>query len=280
MKTREQWLQDSIKALKESVFKDAGIQVPDVYVSVGFPKGSRGKNKAIGQCHANILSADDKAHIFIHPMLDDSSRVLDVLVHELIHAVDNCEHGHKKEFAQMAKKCGLVGKMTATEAGFELGQRLNALVQELGEYPHAKLGEAEGDGEGKGSRLIKCECPDCGYIAYTTRKWITKTGKPICPECEIWMAQGVHLAPLARGGRGGLAKSARPFKRGDEMNECSWCLEEIVEGDFCSADCAKEFELEFTPIVLEPEKKDWIQDTDWDRVFSLWNNSPYPAQDS
>ena len=181
MKTREDWLQDSIKALKESVFKDAGIQVPDVYVSVGFPKGSRGKNKAIGQCHPKTLSKDEKAHIFIHPMLDEGARVLDVLVHELIHAVDNCEHGHKKEFAKMAKACGLTGKMTATEATPELTQRLNGLIEEIGEYPHARLRDSEGDGEGKGSRLIKCECVECGYTVRTTKKWIDLAGAPICP---------------------------------------------------------------------------------------------------
>jgi hypothetical protein len=182
MKTREDWLQDSIKALKETIFKDAGIQVPDVYVSVGFPKGSRGKNKAIGQCHPSALSADEKAHIFIHPMLDESSRVMDVLIHELIHAVDGCKSGHKGAFKTMATKCGLVGKMTATEASPELKERLNAIAEELGEYPHAKLGEAgDGEGEGKGSRLIKCECLSCGYTVRTTKKWIEQLGAPICP---------------------------------------------------------------------------------------------------
>lgn len=183
MRTREDWLQESIKVLKETVFQDAGITVPDVYVSVGFPKGSRGKNKAIGQCHPSELSADEKAHIFIHPELDESTRVLDVLIHELIHAVDGCKSGHKGAFKRMATQCGLMGKMTATEASPALKQRLNDLTQLIGEYPHARLGGAgkDGDGEGAGSRLKKCECPECGYITYTSRKWIDKLGEPMCP---------------------------------------------------------------------------------------------------
>lgn len=180
MRTREDWLQESIKVLKETVFADAGITVPDVYVSVGFPKGSRGsKNKAIGQCHPSELSADEKAHIFIHPELDQSTRVLDVLVHELIHAVDGCESGHKGAFKQMATKCGLTGKMTATEASPELVERLNVIVQQIGEYPHARLDSS--GGKKQGTRMIKCECPECGYIAYTSRKWLDELGAPVCP---------------------------------------------------------------------------------------------------
>jgi hypothetical protein len=30
------------------------------------------------------------------------------------------------------------------------------------------------------TRMVKCECPDCGYIVRTTRKWLEE-GAPICP---------------------------------------------------------------------------------------------------
>ncbi|MDP2403742.1 MAG: hypothetical protein Q8M27_07925 [Methylotenera sp.] len=35
--------------------------------------------------------------IFISPKLDDSVEVMDTLVHELVHAADNCEHKHGAE---------------------------------------------------------------------------------------------------------------------------------------------------------------------------------------
>ena len=175
--TREEWLQAGINGLKE-MFAEIGETVPEVYVSVGFPKGSRGKGKAIGQCHPSALSGDEKAHIFIHPMLTDSARVLDVLAHEMIHALDNCESGHMGRFAKVAKAFGLEGKMTATVAGAELTERLNALVEQLGEYPHALLKES---GKKQSTRMIKCECYSCGYIARTSSKWIEQAGAPICP---------------------------------------------------------------------------------------------------
>lgn len=176
--TREEWLQAGINGLKE-LFAEIGETIPEVYVSVGYPKGSRGKGKTVGQCHPSALSGDEKAHIFIHPCLTDSFEVLAVLSHEMIHALDNCESGHKGRFAKVAKAFGLEGKMTSTVAGEALQERLNALIVALGEYPHATLTESD---KGKQStRMIKCECFSCGYIARTSSKWIEQAGAPICP---------------------------------------------------------------------------------------------------
>ncbi len=65
--TREEWLQAGINGLA-LMFAEIGETVPEVYVSVGFPKGARGKGKAIGQCHPSALSGDEKAHVFIQSL--------------------------------------------------------------------------------------------------------------------------------------------------------------------------------------------------------------------
>ena len=31
------------------------------------------------------------------------------------------------------------------------------------------------------TRLIKCECAECGYTMRTTTKWIETLGAPLCP---------------------------------------------------------------------------------------------------
>jgi hypothetical protein len=182
--TREEWLQAGINGLA-LMFAEIGETIPDVYVSVGYPKGARGKGKTIGQCHPAILSGDDKAHVFIHPCLTDSAQVLAVLAHEMIHALDNCESGHKGRFAKVAKAFGLEGKMTETTAGADLLERLNALIVMLGEYPHALLKES---GKKQSTRMIKCECMDCGYIVRTSQKWIDELGAPICP-CQMGIVE-------------------------------------------------------------------------------------------
>lgn len=185
--TREEWLVSAIEALAEEVFAPAGITLPAVRVSVGWPGGRGNKNNVIGQCWSTGAAKDKTANLFISPVLDDAARVLDVLAHELIHAVDDCQNGHKGPFAQMAKAIGLTGAMTATVAGDDLKATLSALVTDrLGDYPHAALVTAAGkSGEPKqGTRMLKVECPETGYIVRTTAKWLDAYGAPKCPCCD------------------------------------------------------------------------------------------------
>ncbi len=178
MKTREEWLQEAIAELSGSVFKRESVTVPPVHVSVGYPKGVRTVGKVVGVCHPAGLSEDKQAHIFINPCVKDSAQVLAILAHELVHAVDNCENGHKGRFADIAKAIGLTGKMTATVAGEELAQGLNVIVSKLGDYPHAILRDG---GRKQGTRMLKCWCNNCGYICRTSEKWLGEYGAPLCP---------------------------------------------------------------------------------------------------
>lgn len=175
LKTREEWLQVATDRLRSELFATNGYSVPQVRVSVGFPShGARGK--VIGQCH--YASADSVPQIFIHPTLDESTRALDVLAHELVHATLGADAGHRAEFKRCAESIGLTGKMTATIAGETLKAWLGELVAEIGEYPHAKLSLG---GKKQTTRLIKCECSNCGYIARVSNKWIDEMGAPLCP---------------------------------------------------------------------------------------------------
>lgn len=181
--TREEWLVAAVEALAP-LFAELGETLPAVRVSVGWPGGSGRKNSVIGQCWATAASADKVAQLFISPVLDDAVRVLDVLAHELVHAVDDCQSGHKGRFAKIAKGLGLTGKMTATVAGDDLKAKLEGIVEELGEYPHAALASAQGaDGPKKQTtRMMKVECAEgSGYKARMTRQWLEEFGAPICP---------------------------------------------------------------------------------------------------
>jgi hypothetical protein len=182
--TREEWLVAAVAGLTP-LFEAVGETVPAVRVSVGWPGGRGKKNSVIGQCWATSQSADRIAQVFISPVLDDASRVLDVLAHELVHAVDDCKSGHKAGFAKIAKGIGLTGKMTATVAGDDLKVTLDALAEDLGAYPHSALNSgAEGaDGPKKqGTRMLKAECAaGSGYKVRMTRQWIDEVGAPICP---------------------------------------------------------------------------------------------------
>lgn len=175
---REQWLENAVRALAP-VFAEAGILLPTVRVSCGFPKGN--VRKVIGQCWNSKSAGDGVAQIFVTPFLSDSVEVLAILVHELIHAVDDCQSGHKGDFVKMMKVIGLEGKATATVAGEGLRETLKGLVADgLGDYPHASLVEGEGPVKKQGTRMLKVECPEDGYTVRTTEKWLA-VGTPTCP---------------------------------------------------------------------------------------------------
>ncbi len=193
--TREQWLAAAVTLLQDWVFSPEDIKLPPVRVSVGWPSqgGTRAIGKVIGQCWVKRVSADEVAQLFISPILGEVLEdVLATLVHELIHAVDDCESGHKGDFRKMAKAVGLEGKMTATHAGKTLSHTLFDIVEELGLYPHAPLVFEEVEKERKkkkqSTRQLKIECPNDGYTARTTRKWLDDMGLPTCP-CGMEMIE-------------------------------------------------------------------------------------------
>ena len=90
--TREQWLQNAVIALTP-FFSAKGFVVPNCIFSFGFASTDL-KRGHIGQCCSTKASAEKVNQIFISPALSDSVAVLDTLMHELIHAVDDCENKH------------------------------------------------------------------------------------------------------------------------------------------------------------------------------------------
>ena len=121
--TREDWLQATATMLRP-LFDEKGITLPtSLRIACGWPLGRRlgrqGRSHAIGQCFVQKASSDGSSEIFISPELDNGVTVAAVLVHELIHAADDCRNGHRAPFRKMAIGVGLAGPMRATHAGPE-----------------------------------------------------------------------------------------------------------------------------------------------------------------
>ena len=187
--TREEWLEQATERLHE-VFTEHGARLPaKVRLSCGWPsaKGLAKRNRVIGECWHEQCSADGTTEIFISPAISDRLNVLETLAHELVHAAVGTQHGHKGAFKHLARAIGLEGKLTATSAGPMLRERLNAVAQTLGAYPHAILDKSQR--KKQGTRLHKVLCPMCGYTVRVTDKWIEQ-GLPVCP-CGVEMEQSV-----------------------------------------------------------------------------------------
>jgi hypothetical protein len=180
---REAWLHALMGELL-GPFKRLGHPIPErVRIGVGFPsvRGIASKNQRIGECWSNERSGDDHHEIIVSPLIADSMRVAGILAHELIHAAVGVEHGHKGPFRVMAKGLGLEGKMTATMEGDAFKRFAQPILDAIGPYPHAELHAMTNGRKKQVARLIKCECPECGYVARVARQWLDDQGAPHCP---------------------------------------------------------------------------------------------------
>lgn len=178
--TREEWLVAAAERLTDMIAERTELKPsPAILVSCGWPRRDRG-GQVIGQCYNRASSIGaDKHQVFISPTLPSAAAVLPVLLHELIHAADDCESGHKGAFRRAWKALGFTGKPTCSVPGKELKAELRALAGELGPYPHTRLDPAKMD-KPQTTRMLKVECPDCGCIVRMTRKWLDNSGTPQC----------------------------------------------------------------------------------------------------
>jgi hypothetical protein len=197
---REDWLIALAEKLRPD-FAAVGRVLPTNFkVSTGFPsQGALSRRRQrIGECWHAEATRDGIHQIFVSPVIDDGLRVGDVLIHELCHAALPADVKHGKAFAKLAYDMGLQGKPTSTVASPSLTARLNALIAELGSYPHAAI-ERLGQISKQSTRMLKVSCLFCGYTCRLTAKWLERSGAPICPTDRCPM---VSSAPVvARGAR-------------------------------------------------------------------------------
>lgn len=181
IETREAWLTRLTEELRP-VFQTAGYPLPEkIRAACGFP--SRGalanKKRSIGEAWSCDQSDDAHYETFVSPMLSDPIDVAAVQVHELCHCAAGLACKHKKPFCTIAKAVGLEGKMTATVASDYLREKLAAMVEVIGPYPHAKLVHSSAPKKQK-TRMKKITCPECGYTCRAAKKWMD-IGLPTCP---------------------------------------------------------------------------------------------------
>jgi len=185
---REAWLKQAVAELAV-IFQREGYDVPDVHVSIGWPHG--GRASTIGQCFAGSASADGVGHVFISPVLSDPVRILDVLTHELVHAINHAagDTGHGKPFKTIAVKVGLTGKMTETVAGEALRVELAALAEALGAFPHAAL-SPQAKTKSRSGKSIKLQCASGeDYVVSISKARLEAYGAPKCPCCDDTMEE-------------------------------------------------------------------------------------------
>ena len=174
------WLEKAYALLRDELLPEAPERVT---ITFGSPsKGARpSRNQRIGE-YAHFLKDCEAGPglLTLHPtVFSDPSRVLDVLLHEMIHAA-RPNDGHRGQFPRLAKRVGLAGKMTATVAGPELKAKLAGfLADRLPPMPNGH-GDLNADRKTQSTRLRKYVCPACGQIVRAA----TDCLNAVCGDCD------------------------------------------------------------------------------------------------
>ena len=199
------WLELAAEAIRCHIMRPVGVSVPRVRASVGWTMGANVR----GQCHVGGV-ADGTPAIYIRPVARDSGdalTILDILTHELLHAAHPTD-GHRGAFGTDARAVGLEGPLTATHAGPELVSALSWLANVIlppvdhatimdglpGETPRGPGRPSHGPRDAGGhykpqtGRMLRAECPGCGMVIRTTRRWLESTGLPTCACGQTFIA--------------------------------------------------------------------------------------------
>lgn len=133
---RELWLSEAVTKLRPFMAQ-RGLQLPErVAVEVGVTMTCEDGRPALGQCSPRWKSEEGIPRILLSQELSNPLRLLDVLLHELLHAADDCENGHGAWFQAWARHFGLQGN-PGTWAGPRLKATLLPIARALGPYPSA-----------------------------------------------------------------------------------------------------------------------------------------------
>lgn len=148
------------------------INLPDdACVTVGYPplnaRGKRGERRGcyIGQeWHGNDA---EKAFVTIHPeRLKTPEKAAQAIVEEIVRST----WGPRRLEARLSKVVG------------ECKPKIQEAVDAVGDPPPGFAQMTEPKPQQK-ARLLKVECPDCGYTVRVANSWLKKA-KPICPDPE------------------------------------------------------------------------------------------------
>ena len=177
---RIQWLERAYAKIRSTLVQEA----PETcLLTIGFPYSRAGGDKgakAIGQCWHGWTKGEG-SFVTIHPCLfPDAIKILSTMAHEVIHTALPPEAGHRKPFAKIASRIGLVGKMTETVPSPELLAKLGVIATELGPLPDGE-GDVQHIAKKQTTRQRKWTCPgECKQIIRAA----TDELNVICGKCK------------------------------------------------------------------------------------------------
>jgi len=150
-------------------------------VSTGSPAR---QGKSLGHCYPSKAVQDQANEIWVNASITDPLKILGVLLHELLHAEDDCASGHAGAFQRRALATGYLPPLKTYQPSDELLARLDGLLDCLPACPIVRVQPAPT----KKGRMIKLQCDQqtCGWLCYTAQSRIDALPDDArCPACEV-----------------------------------------------------------------------------------------------
>lgn len=186
--SREDWLESAASLLLDDLISPIH-QIRSKFrykVTVGYAPSTKPGSSRLGACLSSNASTGGYNEIFISPEIEDSRLVIGVLLHELIHAVDDCKSHHGGLFRTIAKAVGFIAPLTSISLDHMTPALLNLIneyVRLLGDIPHSKLAFTLKKGNGR-SRRTYCECGfKCQTSVTQFNNAVETNGFFQCPVC-------------------------------------------------------------------------------------------------
>jgi hypothetical protein len=172
--TREDWL-NFLAAGLASAFRERGAPLPDrIRIAIGFPSTGR-RGKRIGECWDSTASQDGTFEIMIRPDIDEACQAAAILAHELCHAAA-VSSGWPSLSAWRAR-CARPSRGRLSSRSLSPYSLLPGLAACASRFNGLTTRPKK-----QSTRLLKCECLTCGYVARVAWKWLEDKGAPHCPE--------------------------------------------------------------------------------------------------
>jgi hypothetical protein len=141
-KYAEEWLDHAVSALR-SYFAQFGHLVPIVEVSCGHGIDGYSPKRKVNTDGICLSKRYSKAHInqiYISPKYTEPLDVLNILAHELIHAVDDCFSMHGPTFKEIALDLGMTDSGDLFYDGNDkILEIFSRIALPLGRYPRAGI---------------------------------------------------------------------------------------------------------------------------------------------
>lgn len=200
--THEHFIHDVVNLVRERLNDEDKAALDGVKIVYGTgPRGARGVTYY--QVWKDAQAEGRKPLIEICAFGQrDRVQVAGTTIHEIGHVLAGWEAGHGKPWKEACERAGL-RRVKAAGTNYVMTMIAPGLRQAIAALPVIEDGEpntgrdmgalvvrvagvgvrgGKSRGPGSGSRMVKMQCAECGYVARAARKWIDQVGPVHCPE--------------------------------------------------------------------------------------------------